>query len=185
MEQIFAPWRMEWVSRDEQDPDFEGCVFCGLSETADEQSHRIVARNDHAFAVLNNAPYNPGHLLVVPNAHGGDYADLSTGTVAAMAKLQQECIAALETAFDPDGYNVGMNLDEAGGASITAHVHVHVVPRWASDTTFMPTTANTSVIVESLDQTYDRLRKAFETRDEATTSRTGSAVRFASPTADE
>lgn len=181
MERIFAPWRLEWVSREDDTPVFDGCVFCGLAETSDDHEHRILARNSNAFIVLNKAPYNPGHLLVIPNTHGGEYTALSPETVAAMASLQQVAMTALSATFDPDGYNVGMNIDEAGGASITDHVHVHLVPRWTNDTTFMPTTANTTVLVDSLDATYDRLYEAFQELSCSSTRETGAAVWLDTP----
>lgn len=176
MDRIFAPWRLEWVSRTDDAPGFDGCVFCGLAETNEERTHRVLVRNEYAFLVLNKAPYNPGHLLVIPDTHGSSYSELSMNEVVALSMLQQQAIKALEAAFNPDGFNVGMNIDEAGGASITDHVHVHIVPRWNNDTTFMPTTANTNVIVDSLDATYERLHEAVESLPGARAREAGAAI---------
>lgn len=103
MERIFAPWRLEWVSREDDAPVFDDCVFCGLAETNDDHEHRILVRNSNVFIVLNKAPYNPGHPLVISNTHGGEYAALSPETVTAMASLQQSAMTALSTTFKPDG----------------------------------------------------------------------------------
>lgn len=168
MERIFAPWRIDWVSRDNSNADFDGCVFCVLAKADEDRAHRVVARNGRAFAVLNKDPYNPGHVLVIPDMHGGDFTDLSMDTLTSVASLQQQTVAAVDRALGPNGFNVGMNLGKAGGASITDHVHVHVVPRWNGDTTFMPTTANAKIIAEALDETYDRLHAAFQELKNAT-----------------
>ncbi|WP_276259071.1 HIT family protein [Haloglomus litoreum] len=160
MDQMFAPWRLEWVQRDDREETFDGCVLCGLAD-GDDREHRILARNDHAYVVLNNAPYAPGHSMVVPTDHVGEYHHLDETTMLALDRLQSATMETLENVYAPQGFNVGMNIGKAGGASIEDHLHVHVVPRWEGDATFMPTTADTQVIVEALDESYEKLRKEF------------------------
>lgn len=169
MEQVFAPWRIEWIERDDRNDAIDECVFCELPAMAADRENLIVARSEHAFVMLNNYPYSPGHVMVIPNAHGGDLRDLSDAVTLDHAKLRARTIDALETAFDPVGFNVGLNLGgDAAGGSIDDHLHTHVVPRWTGDTNFMPVISDTTVIVEALDATYDRLHAAFETQDGAT-----------------
>lgn len=160
MDHLFAPWRIEWVER--TDETIEECVFCELPTRDADEDHRIVARSEHAYVMLNNSPYNPGHAMVVPHEHTGDYAALEADVLADHARLTQRTLRALETAMDPDGFNVGLNLGSAAaGGSIGDHVHTHVVPRWSGDTNFMPIIGDTKVIVEGLEDTYDRLHEAF------------------------
>jgi ATP adenylyltransferase len=160
MDRLFAPWRIEWVERDEEP--VEGCPFCVLPARDADREGRIVARNGAAFVILNNAPYNPGHAMVVPDRHTGAYEDLDATELRAHARLKQRTLRATRTAFEPDGLNVGLNLGSAAaGGSIDDHLHEHVVPRWAGDTNFMPVVGETKVIVEALDRSYDRLRSAF------------------------
>ena len=167
MDRLFAPWRIEWVERDE-DP-IEGCPFCVLP-AGDDREGRIVARNDRAFVVLNNYPYNPGHAMVVVDRHTGEYATLDEAELLATARLKQRTLRALDAAFDPDGVNVGANLGgDAAGGSIDDHVHEHVVPRWRGDTNFMPVVGDTKVVVEALERSYGRLHEAFGAQDGATT----------------
>jgi ATP adenylyltransferase len=167
MDQVFAPWRIEWVER--EDPDTEGCVFCELPGRGADREHRVVARSEHAFVLLNNYPYNPGHAMVIPDVHEGDYAALDPAVVADHAELLQWTLRALRVAFDPDGFNAGLNLGgAASGGSIDDHLHTHVVPRWEGDTNFMATVADTTVIVEALADSYDRLRDAFAGLEGAT-----------------
>ena len=165
MDRLFAPWRMDWVTRDEGASDAWECVFCELPNADADREHRIVARSDDAYVLVNKAPYTPGHLLVLPFGHGGSVEDADEATLLSVFRLLQTSVEALNAALDPDGLNVGMNVGEAGGASVTDHLHVHVVPRWAGDTTFMPTTANSKIVAEALDETYERLRAAFAELD--------------------
>jgi len=167
MDQLFAPWRIEWVTRD--GGSVEGCPFCVLPDRDDDRASRIVARSDHAFVILNNYPYNPGHAMVVPYGHEGDYRALDDAALLDHARLKQRTFDAMDAAFAPDGYNAGLNLGGgAAGGSIDDHLHTHVVPRWDGDTNFMPVVADTKVIVEAVDDTYDRLRDAFAAQPDAT-----------------
>jgi len=162
MDQLFAPWRIEWVEREEANPEVEACVFCELPERDADREHGIVARSEHAFVMLNNYPYSPGHVMVIPAPHGGDLRALDDDVLLDHARLKGRTIDALEAAYDPDGFNTGTNLGgDAAGGSIGDHVHTHVVPRWSGDTNFMPVIADTKVIVEGFEDTYDRLHEAF------------------------
>ena len=176
METVFAPWRIEWVERDGNE-DVADCVFCELPDRAADREYRIVARNEHAFVMLNNYPYNPGHAMVIPYAHERHYESLSEPELLAHSTLVQQTIRALKGAMDPDGVNVGFNLGgKAAGGSIDDHLHAHVVPRWDGDTNFMPVIAETKVIVEAVEETYDRLHEAFTALDGATVADETSAV---------
>jgi len=178
MDQIFAPWRIDWVERDDKNPDVEECVFCELPERDADREHRILARSDRAFVMLNNSPYNPGHAMVIPDEHTGDYRDLGDETLLDHARLKQRTFEALDAALDPDGFNAGLNLGRGAGGSIGDHLHTHVVPRWEGDTNFMPVVSDTKVVVEALDETYDRVREAFAEQEGVDGSGDG-AVRIA------
>ncbi len=178
MEQVFAPWRIEWVEREDKNEGFDGCVFCDLPDREDARESRVVARNDQAYVLLNNYPYNPGHSMVIPFDHTGDYRDLDDETLLGHAQLKQRTFDALDDALNPQAFNAGLNLGGPAGGSITDHVHTHVVPRWGGDTNFMPVIADTKVIVEAVDDTYDRLHEAFAAQDGATLVDADDAVEF-------
>jgi len=161
MKKIFAPWRIEWVRRDTEEDE---CVFCRMRDDGDEY---LIGRSEHAFVVLNNSPYNPGHVMVVPYTHTGDYSELGAEEVTDHAKLKQVSIDALRRSFEPDGFNTGLNLGDASGGSIDDHLHTHIVPRWEGDTNFMPVTSDTKVIVQALEDSYEELRGAFLTHSDA------------------
>ena len=159
MDQLFAPWRIEWVERD-RPADAESCPFCELPEAGSDREALIVARGEEAYLLLNNYPYNPGHAMVVPYRHETRYNDLEDAELLGCHRLVQRTIEAYETAMNPDGFNTGCNLGSAGGGSI-GHVHIHVVPRWHADTNFMAVIDDTKVIVQALEDTYDALWDAF------------------------
>jgi len=77
-------------------------------------------------------------------------------------QLAQQCIRAFKLVFSPDGLNLGFNLGAAAGAGVKDHLHLHLVPRWAGDTNFMPVLADVRVIPQSLDQSFDVLVEAFD-----------------------
>jgi len=146
---LWAPWRLEYV---EQADERSGCIFC------EPESELVVDRGPHAFVVLNRFPYSAGHLLVAPGRHIGVYGELTDEEVLDVHRLATASIAALDAEYGPHGYNLGWNLGRSAGAGVVDHVHLHVVPRWTGDTSFMPVVAGAKVIPEALAATADRLR---------------------------
>ncbi len=159
MERLWAPWRGEYVKSASKGED-QGCLFCELQKQDDEEA-LILARTELSFAVLNRYPYNSGHLMVAPFRHVGNLEDLKDEESLDAQQLLQRAIRALKEAMEPDGFNLGMNLGRVAGAGVADHLHMHVVPRWNGDTNFMPVTAETKVLPETLDQTWRRLRARF------------------------
>ncbi|WP_224268200.1 HIT family protein [Haloprofundus salinisoli] len=175
MDRLFAPWRIEWVERESGG---DGCPFCTLPADDADRENRIVARSDRCFVLLNNYPYNPGHVMVIPYRHTGEYTDLTDADLFDHARLKQRTFEALRTALGPDAFNAGLNLGGPAGGSIEDHVHTHVVPRWSGDTNFMPVIGDTKVLVEALEDTYDRLHDAFAGQEGATVEGDDAAVRI-------
>jgi ATP adenylyltransferase len=154
---LWAPWRLEYVTHaDEQ----SGCVFC--AEAAGEvEDSLIVHRGDRAFAVLNKFPYSSGHLLIAPFAHVGELAEIGDDAALEVHRLALGAIEALRAVYEPDGFNLGWNLGRVAGAGIADHVHLHVVPRWSGDTSFMPVLGDVKVLPEHLHATRERLAAAW------------------------
>jgi ATP adenylyltransferase len=159
VDRLWSPWRMEYIES-ANDPS-DGCIFCDLPERGDDRDARILARTPGAFAILNTYPYNPGHLMIAPFRHSGELAELSDEEDRDVDGLLRRSVAALRSEMSPQGFNVGMNLGRVAGAGIPDHLHWHVVPRWNGDTNFMPVIGETRVMPELLDETYDRLVRAF------------------------
>ncbi len=164
-QRLWTPHRMAYVTSDDRsgtdgreaaDPDRAGnrsavsaCPFCRIPSGSDEAG-LIVARGTLVYAVLNLYPYNPGHLMVVPYRHIPDYADLTGTELAEFSDFTRHALRVLRAVSAPHGFNVGMNLGQAAGAGIAAHLHQHVVPRWGGDMNFMPVIGGTKVLPQLL-----------------------------------
>jgi len=141
------------------------CVFCAAAADAPEQSPLVVQRGERCFTMLNAFPYAGGHLMVLPYRHVGELEDLDDGEVAELMHLTQLALGALREVMSPAGFNVGLNLGEVAGAGFGDHLHMHVVPRWKGDTSFMPVIAGTRVISQALEETAEELREALSKGD--------------------
>ena len=158
MERLWAPWRMQYVGR-EQRP---GCLFCRVIEQPDDDDARLVVwRPKGAIVLLNKFPYNPGHAMVAPIAHKASLEDLDDAESADLMSAVRRTFTVLRTVMKPDGLNAGVNVGTAAGAGIPDHVHFHVVPRWNGDTNFMAVIDDVKVVNEALTQTTEKLRQAF------------------------
>ncbi len=153
---LWAPWRLEYVgAADEQ----EGCVFCVAA--AENGDSLLVHRGKRAFVLLNRFPYASGHFMVAPLRHAGEFGELTDDEIIETHRLAAQGIGALAQLYGPQGYNLGWNLGRIAGAGVVDHVHLHVVPRWAGDTNFMPVLADVKVIPEHLTETRRRLADAW------------------------
>ena len=157
---IWAPWRLAYVKDASKDIE-EECIFCAKPAQDDDEANLIVHRGDRCFVILNLYPYTNGHLMVAPYEHVGGIQALPVETTAEMMALAQRAIEVLEDEYEPHGFNVGFNQGRVAGAGVEHHIHMHVVPRWGGDTNFMPVLADTRVMPQTLEQTYDTLHDRF------------------------
>jgi ATP adenylyltransferase len=161
LDRLWAGWRTTYIDRVANEPEPTGgaddCLFERLAAASDDDA-LILARNEHAFAVMNAYPYGSGHLMVAPLRHEPTLAGLSRTEAAAVMALVQDANVAVLAAYRPDGINVGANIGRAAGAGVPGHVHVHVLPRWAGDTNFMTTVAEARVLPEPLTASFAKLR---------------------------
>jgi len=155
MDRLCTPWRYEYVSGGVRE---EGCVFCNRLAATDDAEHFILLRARLWFVILNLYPYNNGHLLLVLNRHRPAIVDLAPDELAEMGPLLQVMERTLRRAYDPDGINCGYNAGSSAGAGVPEHFHVHMLPRWGGDTSFITTIGETRVMPESLPQAYARLK---------------------------
>ena len=149
---LWAPWRLEYI---EQADELDRCIFCEPEEAL------LVHRGEHALVILNKYPYASGHLLVAPHRHVGDFGVLADEEALDVHRLAARGVDALRAEYAPHGHNLGWNLGRVAGAGIEEHVHLHVVPRWNGDTSFMPVLADVKVLPEALERTAERLRPHF------------------------
>ena len=187
MDRLWTPWRYAYITTQKNStqkgvpaalqpfsPALDTlCVFCNMLAAVDgaiasglpaeeaERVARILHRGERCFICLNIYPYSTGHLMVVPYAHASSLARLDPPTATELILTAQTAEHALRQEYQPDGINLGMNLGEAAGAGIAEHLHLHILPRWFGDTNFMTVTAETRVLPEDLDTTWQRLRQRF------------------------
>ena len=157
-ERIWAPWRLRYIK--DAKPGDE-CVFCAKPAEGDDRQALIVHRGERCFVILNLFPYTSGHLMVTPFEHVGRLQDIEAEVAGEMTALTRRAMDLLEEVYDPEGFNVGINQGRSAGAGVEGHIHQHVVPRWAGDTNFMSVLADTRVIPQSLEESYDALRGGF------------------------
>jgi len=153
---LFAPWRRSYIKDAHKDKPGV-CAFCDALKAGKRLESLIVHVGSTCSVILNKYPYNAGHTLVIPNRHTADFVSLTPEEFADLHELVKKVLGALQTAYHPQGVNIGMNLGRSGGAGITEHLHYHLVPRWKGDTNFMAIVGQTKVISESLEETYGKL----------------------------
>ena len=160
MERIFAPWRIEYI----RSPKYEGCIFCDFPKENRDEERLILYRGEKSFIIMNNYPYNPGHLMIAPYRHVGQLEELTEGEMGEIMSLASMAVQVIKKSMSPDGFNIGINIGRVAGAGIEDHIHLHIVPRWNGDTNFMPVLADVKVIPEAVEDTFRILREAMKGR---------------------
>ena len=158
MDFIWSPWRYDYLaSGGVKAP---SCVFCVGEDRTHDAERLIVFRGTHNFVILNLFPYTSGHLMVAPYEHLDTIVSAKADQLTEMMQLSQKSIAVLQKLYRADGFNLGMNLGSAAGAGVREHFHLHVVPRWIGDASFMTIVGETRVLPEELQKTYERIKAA-------------------------
>ncbi len=157
VKRIWAPWRINYVTAITQKP--RGCVFCRMLKEDRDRENLIFIREKYCFAVLNIYPYNNGHAMAIPYRHIKDLRHLRREERNNLFDLVDTTQTLLEKVIKPNGFNIGINVGKVAGAGFPGHAHIHIVPRWNGDVNFMPVTAETKVISQSLRDLYAVLIK--------------------------
>jgi ATP adenylyltransferase len=160
MDHIWSPWRFRYVSEAADERECFLCTAVAAGAAADRK-HRVLYRGSKNFVLLNIFPYTNGHTMIAPYTHVADFAGLDRETADEIMELAQKVQAVLEACYHPDGYNLGMNLGRSAGAGLADHLHLHILPRWTGDASFMTVVGETRVLPEALEETYDKLLPHF------------------------
>jgi len=161
-QRLWTPHRMVYIGGENKpsDPTESQCPFCRAPGRSDADG-LVVHRGRVAFVVMNLYPYSPGHLLVCPYRHVSDYTEATAAEVAEIAELTRRAMTVIRSVSHPAGFNLGINQGEVAGAGIAAHLHQHIVPRWAGDMNFLPVIARTKAVPQLLDDTRSLLADAW------------------------
>jgi len=155
MKILWAPWRIKYILGKKK-----RCIFCDKMKQNRDRENYILLRGKNGFVMLNTFPYNNGHLMVAPYKHVPDLESLEKDVLADLMGLVKTCTQILKKTLKPEGFNIGINLGKVAGAGVEGHIHIHIVPRWGADTSFISTVGDTKIIPESLDDTFGKLLSA-------------------------
>ncbi|MDQ4099375.1 MAG: HIT domain-containing protein [Chloroflexota bacterium] len=158
-DRLWTPWRMRYIAGGAGE---EGCIFCNRRDADDDTAALVLYRGRLAYVIMNLFPYNTGHVMMVPNAHGDTLERVPPGALVEMAALAPSVTTALRRVLRCDGFNIGLNIGAISGAGVAEHLHQHVVPRWRGDANFMPILASTMVLPELIPVTYAKVRAELE-----------------------
>ena len=157
MDYLWSPWRYSYVSTASgQGP----CLFCRVASEDNDARNYVVLRAERSFILLNRYPYTTGHLMIAPYAHVAMLEEADAQTLEEIMRLAQRAEKALRAVYRPSGLNLGFNLGESAGAGVAGHIHMHALPRWVGDTSFITAIGETRVLPEALETTYEKLREA-------------------------
>jgi len=162
MKHLWSPWRMAYIENQNTE---SGCFLCGAINSEDDDRWLVICRKETAFVILNRYPYINGHMLIAPYDHTSTIENLPEKTLSELMQLTSKAMRVLRAVYEAESFNVGMNIGAAAGAGLADHVHIHILPRWAGDTNFMTTSAQTRVLPEELDVTRERIRTGWEKTD--------------------
>ncbi len=157
MDRLWSPWRYRYVTTAASS---DACIFCAKSQAREDKKNYIVLRAERNFILLNLYPYTNGHVMIAPYEHVSTLVEAHAETVAEMMRLAVRVERVLREIYHPNGINLGMNLGEAAGAGVAGHIHMHLLPRWYGDASFMTTVAETRVLPEDLATTYEKVKTA-------------------------
>ncbi len=152
---------MKYIKGESRSTSDGGCVLCELAQTGVKRDRLVLYNASHCYVVLNAFPYTSAHMMVVPHSHGGTLLSQNAETLRQMMDLLRSCEEILRKEYNPNGFNLGINVDRSAGAGIQDHLHAHILPRWEGDTNFMTTVHELRVLPEGLLDTYDRLAPHF------------------------
>lgn len=158
MQRIFTPWRMTYLTAPKED---HGCIFCAASARDDLRESLCLWKGERVFVMLNRFPYSNGHIMIAPHDHAAALFETDDQTLSELMRVASRSQQLLSEVYAPDGFNLGMNFGAVAGAGFADHYHLHLVPRWGGDHNFMSVTAETRMIPEELEATWERLQPKF------------------------
>lgn len=162
MDNLWAPWRLEYIKDQRLKGEGGPCVFCELKAQTPSEKNLVLYHGQDVYVVMNRFPYANGHLLVVPYNHLAKLQELSSNCYQEILTLTARSMDILQATINAAGFNCGMNVGRIAGCGILDHFHWHIVPRWEGDTNFLPVLSDTRPMPEYLSQTYRKIIVGFQ-----------------------
>jgi len=168
MDVIWAPWRGKYLKMNSKSQE---CIFCyykgqKIKDVKPSLENLLIYKSNHCFIIMNKYPYVNGHLMVVPYKHTNDLLSLEKSEKLDILDCIDLSVELLKELYNPDGFNIGINLGKVAGAGIDQHLHFHIVPRFSADHNFMTTISNTRIINFSLEEVYNDLMEIITKRSQ-------------------
>jgi ATP adenylyltransferase len=138
----------------------DGCILCQVAAGSDAVERLIVRETGSFIVSLNLYPYNPGHLIIFPKRHAVDIRAFDPTERAELDAIENSCLAVLDEAVRPSGYNIGYNMGLVAGASIE-HLHLHIIPRYPREIGIAELIGGSRVLVQDPRETRELLSAAF------------------------
>ena len=161
MDHLWTPWRYQYISSAGK---AQRCIFCAFQDEDKDKENFILVRRPHSFVILNRFPYTSGHLMVVARRHIPSLTEATEPEIVEMITGARDFERALQSTYNPDGFNIGFNIGKSAGAGVAGHLHLHVVPRWQGDSNFVAVLGETRIIPEDLKTAYRKLRDYLDKR---------------------
>ncbi len=155
---IFVPSKGEYVRGKRPTVD---CILCAIIKKDLKVVDLEIFRSKNFIVAVNLYPYNPGHLMIFPQQHIEEIEKLSLSEVKELHKLTIITLKVLKNLYNPHGFNIGYNLGEGSGASIK-HLHLHIVPRYENELSFIDVLSGSKIIVEEPKDTLKRLKSEYK-----------------------
>jgi diadenosine tetraphosphate (Ap4A) HIT family hydrolase len=97
-----------------------------------DEPRELIVESATAFSIFDKFPVTPGHALIIPKRNVSDYFELSWKEQMACWLMVNKVKLIIKKQFNPQGFNVGLNIHEVAGQTIP-HVHIHIIPRYTGD----------------------------------------------------
>ena len=158
---IFNDWlralgKLDYVQGKSR-PEVE-CILCAVRDNDERVVSLKIYEDEYIFISLNLYPYNPGHMMIIPNRHVTSFLELTKEEIMHINRTIQGIQLLLDNLYNPKGYNIGINQGIVAGASIE-HLHFHIVPRYGAELGYIDIVGKTRVVVESMDSVKQKLKQ--------------------------
>ncbi|MBY6270460.1 HIT family protein [Parageobacillus thermoglucosidasius] len=106
-------------------PQEKYCLGCELANK--KLPVYVVYEDEYVTCILDHAPFNDGHTLILPKKHFKEVEKLNVDTANAIMKASILVSKAIKLLYKPDGITICQN---GGIFNELTHYHMHIVPRY-------------------------------------------------------